>query len=130
MIKTFIGIPFVDRGRDKTGSDCYGILKMYYKEILDIEIEEIIADPNRPKQCYVKYLDQIARKWEKVETPEPHSVVAMSTNMEHPEMITHFGVMIDNKRMLHTFKNTQSHIINIDNPMIKSQIKGFYKWLS
>lgn len=128
IINDFIGIPFVNKGRSAHGADCYGIVELYYKHILNIEIEEIRADANNAKQCFVKYLDQISRNWVKVENPTKHSVVVMSTHPQHPDMITHFGVMIDDKRMLHTFKETQCHIMDINNPLIKTQIRGYYQW--
>ncbi len=127
-LEKYIGIPFVDKGRTLDGADCYGIVKLYYKEFLNIDIEEIIANPDNAKSCFVKYLDQISRNWKQENHAVKNSVVAMSTNPQHPNMITHFGVMIDDKRMLHTFKNVQCHVICIDNPIIKTQIKGFYSW--
>jgi len=124
----YIGIPYKDKGRTFNGSDCYGLLKLYYKEQLNIDIPEVNVSADQPRRSLAKYLEEISKHWEEVKTPIKNCAVAMCLNEEHPNMVTHFGVMIDEKRMLHTYKNTNSHIIEIEHPTVKNQIKGFYKW--
>jgi hypothetical protein len=37
-IDRFVGLSYVDWGRDFNGVDCYGLLYLVYKEVLNIEI--------------------------------------------------------------------------------------------
>lgn len=123
----FVGIPFLDKGRSFEGADCYGIVKLWYKEILNIAIPETVITADKPRLIFANYLKEISQNWELCE-PCKNAVVAMSVHALHPKMITHFGVMIDENRFIDTRENICSYLINIDDPRIKNQIKGFYKW--
>ena len=126
--KRLIGIPFLNKGRTLRAADCYGVLGLYYKLQMNIDIPEIIIDINDSKKIMETYLQEISKNWVKIDKPEPNCAVAMSTNERYIKRITHFGVMIDETRMLHTFKKINSHVIRIDSPLISTQIRGFYRW--
>ena len=127
MISKFIGIPFVSKGRSFNGCDCYGLVKLYYKEILNIDIPETIITAEQPRRTFANYLNEISKNWTAT-TPAKNVVVAMSVNAEHPSLVTHFAVMIDDKRFIDTRENMSSYLTSIDDERIKNQIKGFYKW--
>ena len=127
MISKFIGIPFVSKGRSFNGCDCYGLVKLYYKEILNIDIPETIITAEQPRRTFANYLNEISKNWTAT-TPAKNVVVAMSVNAEHPNLVTHFAVMIDDKRFIDTRENMSSYLTSIDDEKIKNQIKGCYKW--
>ena len=127
MISKFVGIPFVSKGRNFNGCDCYGLVKLYYKEILNIDIPETIITAEQPRRTFANYLNEISKNWTAT-TPAKNVVVAMSVNAEHPNLVTHFAVMIDDKRFIDTRENMSSYLTSIDDEKIKNQIKGFYKW--
>ena len=127
MISKFIVIPFVSKGRSFNGCDCYGLVKLYYKEILNIDIPETIITAEQPRRTFANYLNEISKNWTAT-TPAKNVVVAMSVNAEHPSLVTHFAVMIDDKRFIDIRENMSSYLTSIDDEKIKNQIKGFYKW--
>ena len=127
MISKFVGIPFVSKGRSFNGCDCYGLVKLYYKEILNIDIPETIITAEQPRRTFANYLNEISKNWTAT-TPAKNVVVAMSVNAEHPNLVTHFAVMIDDKRFIDTREDMSSYLTSIDDERIKNQIKGFYKW--
>jgi cell wall-associated NlpC family hydrolase len=127
MISRFIGIPFVSKGRTFSGCDCYGLVKLYYKEVLNIEIPETVITAEQPRRTFANYLNEISKNWIST-TPFKNAVVAMAVNAEHPNLVTHFAVMIDDKRFIDTRENMSSYLTNIDDEKIKNQIRGFYTW--
>ena len=127
MMDKFIGIPFVSQGRTFRGCDCYGLVKLYYKEVLNIEIPETVITAEQPRRTFANYLNEISKNWT-LTVPSKNAVVAMAVNAEHPTLITHFAVMIDDKRFIDTRENMSSYLTSIDDEKIKNQIKGFYKW--
>lgn len=132
-LNDFIGIEFLNRGRSFTHCDCYGLVMLYFKEILGITIPDVIASPKQPKMSHLEYLDNISKHWEELNYPDENFVVALSTHPSHPNLVTHFGVVVkvDGRlKMLHTFKDTKSHLVDLDNPAYKPRIKAYYKWLN
>ena len=127
MINDFIGIPFVSKGRTFRGCDCYGLVKLYYKEVLNIELPETVITAEQPRRTFANYLNEISKNWT-LTVPSKNAVVAMAVNAEHPSLITHFAVMIDDKRFIDIRENRSSYLTSIDDEKIKNQIKGFYKW--
>ena len=102
-------------------------MKLYYKEILNIDIPETIITAEQPRRTFANYLNEISKNWTAT-TPAKNVVVAMSVNAEHPNLVTHFAVMIDDKRFIDTRENMSSYLTSIDDERIKNQIRGFYKW--
>jgi cell wall-associated NlpC family hydrolase len=127
-LSKYIGVPYKDKGRTFKGADCYGILMLRFKEKHNIDLPEISATGKTPRKSFVEYLHQISKYWTEEKEFKEDYVIAMCSNENHPKMVTHFGIMIDNKTLLHTYEGVQSHIININHPSIKNQIKGIYKW--
>ncbi|WP_345993769.1 hypothetical protein [Sulfurimonas sp. HSL-1716] len=128
MMTRFIGIPYKDRGRTFTGADCYGVLVLWYEHILGINIPDVAVDTSDVRGSFTQYLHEISSRWERIDAPEPNCAVAMAMNEEHPKLVTHFGVMIDYKTMLHSHRGAHSHIVKVDSPLVKNIIKGFYRW--
>lgn len=128
MIDRYIGIPFEDKGRSFSSCDCYGLVKLYYKHELNIDIPETKITADKPRRIMINYLNEISKNWIEVDTPKKDCVVAMCMNEEHPKLVTHFAVMIDDKRLLHTLNKRMSHITTLSHMEIKPFIKGFYRW--
>lgn len=127
MMDRFIGIPFISNGRSFKGCDCYGLVKLYYKEVLNIEIPETVITSEQPRRIFANYLNEISKNWTQT-VPAKNVVIALSINSEHPSLVTHFAVMIDEKRFIDIRENCSSYLTSIDDIKIKNQIRGFYKW--
>lgn len=124
----YTGIPFKDKGRDFNGCDCYGLLMLYYKNELGIEISDTNITADQPRRIFASYLKEVSEHWIEIDKPEKHCGIAMCLNENHPKLVTHFAVMIDEKRVLHTINKCDSMIMPLDDIRIKPFIKGFYRW--
>lgn len=124
----FIGIPFVNRGRDFNGCDCYGLLMLYYKEVLGINVPDTQITAMQPMRTMAMYLEYVKANWELIDNPEINCGIALSLNENHPKLVTHFAVMISETKALHTLNKLESHIIDINSPTFKPFIRGFYRW--
>ena len=61
MLSRFIGIPFKVGGEDFEGCDCWGLVKLYFKQILDIDIPDYRVDESLIKE-EISVVIKMARK--------------------------------------------------------------------
>ena len=72
MLSRFIGIPFKVGGEDFEGCDCWGLVKLYFKQVLDIDIPDYRVDESLIKE---EISDKLVEKlrdnspWEMIEKP-------------------------------------------------------------
>ena len=75
-IQKYIGLPYKDNGRDITGIDCWGLVRLYYKQELDIELPSYVDQyigltSTNIKESIISYRDN----WDKVEIPQLNDLI-------------------------------------------------------
>ena len=128
-MRDLIGIPFVDRGRDRNGMDCWGLalaaMRHFGKDVPDFDVSCFDT-----LSIHAIYDGQRARwAWQKVEIPEPGDIAIMCLDPRYPEMVQHVGVYIGNGRVIHTLKKRESHLIRIDDSYWSLKIVKYYRWM-
>ncbi|MGE5580455.1 MAG: NlpC/P60 family protein [Bacillota bacterium] len=102
----FLGIPFKFRGRDRSGTDCLGLVWMYLRS-KGIRIPDGDGLPME-KDLQPDYLDRaiegLSRCCESVAQPQANDIILMKL----PGGYTHMGVMVDEENMLHVLKDRPS----------------------
>ena len=122
----YIGIPFQDKGCLIDGADCYGIIRLIYKEDLGIEIPLFNGSCYDSRGIFLDYIRQISEYWELVKEPKKYDVIAMAHDPQHPRVVQHFGIYMGDGIVLHTLENIGSHPTNIQE--LNYYIKGIYRW--
>jgi cell wall-associated NlpC family hydrolase len=124
-------IPFVEGGRSKKGCDCWGLVRIFYKDILNIELpsfENIYLNENRN---YSETSDNIERekikekrdRFKQVNNPKYGDIILISL-MGRP---IHIGVALDNKTMIHTRKSSGVVIEDFSGVKWNKRIEGYYR---
>lgn len=121
----YIGIPYADKGRDVTGIDCWGLVRLVYKDELNIDLPSFVAeytseDDERIEELFAQYKEG----WESVDKPNVGDVVVF--RMLGYE--SHIGVVVNDKQFLHVRENQDSVIESLDNPKWVKRIVGFFKY--
>ena len=125
----YIRIPFVDGGRDHFGCDCWGLCRLVYRDILQINLPSY-------GEIDAKNLIGIARQmksgaddgevWTKVEgIPREFDVCLMTWFGQRA--IAHIGVMVDERHVLHTEDIAGVSISKINHPHILTRVRAFYR---
>ena len=104
MTFKFIGIPYVPFETTFEGSDCWGLVVLYYREMYNIELPE-----------WGDFL--FHENFIEVSNPEEGDIVQVKGN--------HVGVMLDNRRMLH-MKN-YSGIERVDSLLWENKIQKYLR---
>lgn len=96
----YVGLPFVDGGRDGDGADCWGLARLVYAQELAIELEDRRGDYRAADGATVEAVIQAGigpQGWIRVDRPNPFDMILMRQGRH----ASHVGVAIDQRMMLH-----------------------------
>lgn len=124
IINTFLGIPYKHRGRDLSGLDCWGLIKLVYNKLgytlWDIE-EEYTQDWSFKGKNH--FIENYHKEWDKVISPNIYDVVLFKNGKG---IANHGGIMLLNNRFIHSCR-IGTIISRLSNEQWKRRIEGFYR---
>lgn len=130
MLQRFVGIPYVAHGRVYTGADCWGLICLYYRDMLGIELPAYIAEMQgrefRPRGIGPLVDAEREAHWIEATEPREGDVVLMRNGRHH----NHVGVYLEGGRLLHSDGEGTSGlscIERLDAPHLRNRIVGFYR---
>ncbi|GLI23495.1 cell wall-associated NlpC family hydrolase [Xanthobacter flavus] len=121
----YVGIPFVDGGRDRAGCDCWGLVHLVYREVIGINLPtygEISAhDVARVTERIRE--DSAGAPWLPVTgAPRPFDVLVMRGKP------LHVGVMVDAAHVLHVEAATSAVIVPVSRaPQVRWRREGTFR---
>ena len=132
---SYVGIPFCDMGRSReTGLDCFGLVRLVYKERLNIDLPmydvhesdhalvetEILNAQNGGD--WVQVMTGYHREFDVCEMSIPVKIAGV---WEFPPL--HVGVVIGNEWILHAERMTHSRLSRIHDRRMSSRILGYWR---
>lgn len=111
----YVGIPFVDGGRDRAGFDCWGLACAVYREVLGIELPSYgeISARDVARVSHRIRSDSLVAPWREVPgAARPFDVLVMRGRP------LHVGVMVDATHVLHVEANTSTVIVPLKHPQV------------
>lgn len=122
----YIGLPYKDGGRDTNGLDCWGLVRLVYKQEYNIDLPSFVESYSTAKDSD-KVHELIARhkeSWEKLGAPEEGSVVLLRILGSE----THVGVYLGGNQFLHIREGVDAAVESIDSAAWNRRVVGFYKY--
>jgi cell wall-associated NlpC family hydrolase len=127
QLRTFVGIPFVTRGRDRaSGLDCWGLVRSASLALFAREVPDYCAYRNANSICDVAPLFDGRSDWRQVEAGREragHVIVLRIAGHA-----THAGLVIRPGTMLHTMARCFSCIESYRGARWARRVEGFYEW--
>ena len=123
-INDFIGIPYLAGGRDFKGCDCWGLVTLYYREALGLELPDYKISPED-----FKIIDKkISGLWggsgyKRIDRPVENCLVLMRLG-NFRGGINHIGIWKGSK-ILQAYEKTASNLVTASSPLWRPMIKGF-----
>ena len=114
----YIGLPFLDRGRDFTGVDCWGLCRLILKQECNIDVPSYgdVSATDLLKIAGVVKNDSFSDPW----TPVPPSALRAFdlAVMYYRQDPFHIGIMASPTHILHIEKKISAVLIPLQHPTI------------
>lgn len=122
----YVGIPFVDGGRDRDGCDCYGLVRLILRAEYGIDLpayaDGAVCAHERAEVAALFDLDRQTGPWVPVTRAQAGDVVLLRVD-GHP---AHLGLAVDHCRMIHT-RADQSKVEPYTGRLWRDRIAGLYR---
>lgn len=102
FIEKYLGIPYIHRGRNLSGLDCYGLIIAVYKDLGFDLFDMDNYDINWSFQGQNYLLENYHKEWEQLDKPK----MLYDGIMFHSKkgVVNHGGVVIDDTHFMHCCK--------------------------
>jgi cell wall-associated NlpC family hydrolase len=125
--KEYVGIPFVSGGRDRTGADCYGLVRLVQAEQFGKALPLLSGDytdaDNFAETEKLLRLQRPLLAGLPVERPETGDVCVLNFH----GLPTHLGIYAGGGRLLHTLKGAGSILQRVSDPHLAGRVEGWYR---
>lgn len=122
-LSKYVGIPFVDHGRDRRGVDCWGLVRLVYAEEFRIVLPsytEVYASLEERDEIAAALDRGLKRRpWLGVTDPRPGDVLWYRLGRH----ACHVGLHAGRGRMLHAHSD-QSKIVSMADPLFRNRFLG------
>jgi len=122
----YLGIPYKHKGNDTLGVNCYGLIRLFYKQEFNIYLFDYRYDENWDKKGFNYIQEKYRSQWQKIEKPESYCVVGFRLpghKIEH-----HLGIVLpDFNNFLHSPLNQESRVESLVHPTWGKAITGYYR---
>lgn len=124
---SFIGIPYIEFGRDRNGCDCWGLTCAVYREVLTIELPDYLGYGSVDEHSEVAALIEGAVTsplWSKVDgSAQPFDVAVFRRGT----LSTHVGVVIQPGLMIHMEGEDCAKVVDYRIGRWKNRFIGHYR---
>lgn len=127
-VEKYIGLPFEDRGRSKSGCDCWGLVRLILKEEMGIEVIDFsnsyrdTADSKTIRQL----IEEEEKQWIQIAFDE--ATLGDAIIMRYREYPMHIGLVLEPGVMIHTERGKEAVIERYDRLNWINKIVGFYRY--
>lgn len=126
----YIGLPFSDHGRDRSGLDCWGLVRLVMVEQFGRALPSYMHEYERSTQTD-KIGALICReipKWKEVQIGQEEKGDVIVLRVRGAPM--HVGIVLGDAMMLHIERGINSVIEKYHSPRWADRIHGFYRFKS
>lgn len=122
-----MNVPFVEKGRDENGCDCWGLVRLIYKNELGIDLPDYLDayEDTLDKHGVSKTLEEERDEyWAHPDKPEMFDVIIL--NMRGLPM--HMGVVTKPNHMIHCVKGMNTVHEHFGTARWKHKVMGYGRW--
>lgn len=126
-VQDYMDIPFVPHGRDRRGVDCWGLVRLIYRDHKNIDLPSFagaahnISDPSEVSPLFESGRDDL---WQRVSAPQMFDVIGWRA----ARLIYHVGIYLEDNMFLHIQKGTESTVSRIGTVLWpERRVAGYFR---
>ena len=121
----YIGIPYKANGRDKDGLDCWGLVRLIYKEQYNTDLPSFSTEYHIDDNARIKELiTQYREGWVQKEKVQEGDLVLFRVLGEE----THVGVAVSETHFIHVREGKDTAIESFSNLKWAKRVVGFFRY--
>ena len=125
----YVGIPFVEMGRERDGLDCWGLVRLVYDEVWGIGLPTYLDGYStlRDREAVSGLLTRGSEEgcWNRVEGDRQQGDVLLFRVLNMP---LHVGLVADGGRMLHCERFVGTVLERYGRPPWRDRLLGAYRY--
>lgn len=123
----YLDIPYLLNGRTDSGADCWGLVRLIYKNEFNIDLPSFQEQyTNTSSNSELAEVSAVIKEgWQEVDIPHEGTVTLFRVLGEP----IHVGVALDSQTFIHTRKKAGVAIEKFSNPKWKSRVLGHFKYV-
>lgn len=127
-LEDFVGIPYRNRGSSISGCDCWGLVWLFYSEVLRLKIPRYEGYEDAEHPSMSDYIETRWNQWAEIEPAnmELFDVLALRVR----RLPVHCGIYVGRGMMLHVMEGRMSCLERIDRGYWKNAIVRIGRWKS
>lgn len=122
----YVGIPYLDKGRDRGGADCWGLVRMVLGDVFGMSLPDY-NDTYRDGEDWpaigAAVRAGLADGWRLTEHPRAGDLLILSI-AKRP---WHCAVMLNSLQFLHAAPGDSARVERLDSPQWARRIEGIYR---
>lgn len=123
----YVGLPFINHGRDREGLDCWGLVCLVLHECFGVTLPSLADKYERASDSVVvEQIVDVQRPLidaERVEYPLPGDIVLLSLR----GLVCHVGVYVGDHCMLNVRRGTETVVEDLSAPKWARRVEGYYR---
>lgn len=122
----YVGIPYVDKGRDRRGIDCWGIVRLVLGEVFHVQLpsyDDTYRDGEDWEAIGHAVRAGLLDGWRRTEQPRAGDLLILRIAMRP----WHCALMLDSMHFLHAAPGDSTVVERLDTPRWARRIEGIYR---
>jgi len=121
----YIGLPYQENGRTEHGVDCWGLVRLFYRNEFNIDLPSYIENYTGANDPYLAdFVKHTKITWNQTTSPKPGDVCVFNILGEP----THVGIYIGQSEFLHCRDGKDSVIESLQNYKWNRRLEGIYSY--
>ena len=123
----YIGMPYVHRGRGKEVCDCFGLVLLYYEEILGKKLKDWWYEEGWATRGHNYFLDNVeGYNFKRVDEPKKHDLVLLRMDITS-SIPNHIAIIVKPPNFALCALKEGVVVLDFNRNVYKRRIEGYYR---